>query len=152
MQVFQVLLKAILETKFDSNIAIIRIFVEKWPLFSRSIISENTKDTEKLIRKKIFVIFCEIFRNFFRIFFSFQSHNCNILCVIHYTVESRLFQVTRNVRACLFQVVKGSHHCLSCHSDWIYIVPTLLTSSSGSSAPKSISQQQVRFRRSKPNV
>ena len=33
------------------------IFVEKWPLFSRSIISGNTKHTEKLINKKIFVIF-----------------------------------------------------------------------------------------------
>ena len=36
-------------------IATMSIFAEKWFLFSRSIISENMKDTEKLIRNKIFV-------------------------------------------------------------------------------------------------
>ena len=45
------------------------IFVEKWPLFSRSIIPKNTKVTEKLIKNKIFVIFSRILRNFSRIFF-----------------------------------------------------------------------------------
>ena len=41
-------------------IAIMTSFVEKWPLFSRPIIPGNTKDIEKLKRKKINV-FCTIY-------------------------------------------------------------------------------------------
>ena len=57
------------------------IFVEKWPLLSRSIISGNTKDTEKLIRKKIFVIL-------FRIIFSVSKADCDIW--IHLSSEEIL--------------------------------------------------------------
>ena len=70
--------KALIEKKIWLKfIAIMRIFVEKWPLFSRSIISGNTKDTKKLIMKKTLLFrveYLEISPEYFsKFFFSFQS-------------------------------------------------------------------------------
>ena len=37
------------------------------------------------------------------------------------------------IESCLFQVARGSRHCLSCHTNWMHLAPTLLTSAERSS-------------------
>ena len=37
------------------------------------------------------------------------------------------FKYPETRESCLFQVTRGSHHCLSCHTDWMHLPPPLFS-------------------------
>ena len=76
---FKALSKALIEKRLNSNLLQLWEFLLKNGLYFQDLLSLEILDTEKLIRKKIFLIFSRILRNFSRFFFfnifffSFQS-------------------------------------------------------------------------------
>ena len=61
-------------------------------------------------------------------FFLFSS---SFVFITHNDLQSSLvyFKYPKTTESCLFQVARSSHHCLSCHTNWMHLAPTLFTSS-----------------------